>query len=130
MAVEAKRLPSPPPKSRQREYLIGSGKRKGGLERFKLGLHGKHASSWAMLGYVQIQDFSSWHAMVNSWVDDLVQKGHPLGIWQTSEKLKLIAKGKETARFTSRLNRVFDGRQDDIEIAHIWVLLHPLSPRR
>lgn len=123
MAIEAKRLPSPPPRSREREYLSGSNKRSGGVERFKLGIHGKNAAAWTMLGYVQKQDFPTWHRKVNTWIEDLASNQTLSGLWESAEKLDVVALGARTARYRSRSKRRCNGELDIIEIMHLWVLL-------
>lgn len=124
IAIEAKRLPSPPPKSREREYLIGLDKNSGGLERFKLGIHGKKALAWVMLGYVQRNDFSSWLKRINGWIDELAQgRQSPQLVWESSEKLAEVTLTSATARYRSRNRRHLDGKIAVIEIIHLWVRL-------
>jgi hypothetical protein len=124
VAIEAKRLPSPPPKSREREYLIGSDRSSGGLERFKLGIHGKRAPAWVMLGYVQRNDFSSWLTKINGWIDELAQgRQLPQLVWESGEKLEEVARASATARYRSRNRRCLDGKVAVIEIIHLWVSL-------
>ncbi|MEK6321438.1 MAG: hypothetical protein AABN33_07120 [Acidobacteriota bacterium] len=123
MAIEAKRLPSPPPSSREREYLIGSNQKSGGVERFKLGIHGKNAAAWTMLGYVQKQDFPTWYQKVNSWIEEMASNRDLSGLWESTEKLTFLVQGATTARYRSRNKRRCDGEVDIIEIVHLWVLL-------
>jgi hypothetical protein len=123
MAVEAKRLPSPPPPSREREYLVGSDKSSGGVERFKLGIHGKNASAWTMIAYLQRHDFSSWHGRINGWLEDLARNGHPPAQWSRDEGLEVVATGAKTARYRSRNTRTRGRDTELIEITHLWVLL-------
>ena len=123
MAVEAKRLPSPPPKSREREYLVGSGANGGGVERFKLGVHGKNAPAWTIVAYLQKHDFASWHTTVNGWLTELACTGHPPAQWNSSETLELVGQGTISARYRSMNTRTCGGQTDVIEITHLWVLL-------
>jgi hypothetical protein len=123
MAIEAKRLPAPSPKSREREYLVGSDKHSGGVERFKLGIHGKRSSAWAMIGYVQQRDFKFWRGIINSWIDDLSVNGKPHGFWESTEKLEMVAETVATGHYRSRHKRQDDAKSDRIEVEHLWVLL-------
>ena len=123
MAIEAKRLPAPSPKSREREYLVGPDKHNGGIERFKLGIHGKRSSSWTILGYVQQCDFKSWREKINGWIVDLSKNGKPQGFWAPTEKLEIVAETAVTARCRSQHTRQHDGKDNKIEVAHLWVLL-------
>lgn len=55
MVIECKRLPTPGGKDREREYVSGfhaNGSPTGGIQRFKLGLHGGQVHDAAMIGYV------------------------------------------------------------------------------
>ncbi|MGO9201006.1 MAG: hypothetical protein ACLQM8_10790 [Limisphaerales bacterium] len=124
MAIEAKRLPAPPPRQREREYLVGHDKPSGGIERFKLGIHGKHSAAWTMLGYVQEGGFKSWRARINDWIDDLSKMGKPDGFWGPGEKLEMVADTAITARCLSNHKRQLEGKPDTIQIAHLWVLLN------
>ena len=58
--VEAKRLPAPYRKSREKEYVIGE-TNNGGIERYKTEKHGKRFSRGGMLGFVEKQTFRYWH---------------------------------------------------------------------
>ena len=124
MAIEAKRLPSPPPKSREKEYLVGSKKASGGMERFKLGVHGREALCWTMLGYLQKDDFSSWRLKINSWIEDLAKTRHMSGLWESNEKLEVLTQKSKTARFRSQCKRRHRGATDFVEIIHLWVNLN------
>jgi hypothetical protein len=123
MAIEAKRLPSPPPKSREREYLVGSKRKNGGVERFKLGIHGSNAAAWTMLAYVQKPDFTTWHQRVNSWIEEIASNSSLWGLWETSEKLEGVTQRATTARYRSRHKRRRNGSSELIEITHLWVSL-------
>src|ERR1017187_2676 len=52
IVFEGKRLPAPSG-DREREYVIGTEKPSGGIERFKLGLQGSTLNLVAMIAYVQ-----------------------------------------------------------------------------
>lgn len=53
LAFECKRLPTPPPRDREQEYITGGIKKKsGGVQRFKLGLHGANLDLVVMIGYI------------------------------------------------------------------------------
>lgn len=123
MSIEAKRLPSPPPKQREREYLVGNNKGGGGVERFKLGVHGGKSAAWTILAYVQQHDFKTWREMINGWIDDLSLNGKPHGFWNTTEKVEMVAENVSIMRGRSQHKRQVGGKSDKIEIAHLWVLL-------
>jgi len=123
MSIEAKRLPSPPPKQREREYLVGDDKPNGGIERFKRGIHGGQSAAWTILAYVQQHDFKTWREKINGWIEDLSVNGKPPGFWHSTEKVEMIAENSTTMRGRSEHKRQRGGKDDKIAVDHIWVLL-------
>lgn len=86
--IEAKRLPTPGA-DREREYVIGIKKKKsGGIERYKLNLHGTDINKSAIVAYIEKNDFNFWLQEINSWIDDLVNGDQNDGIeWSQNDKL-------------------------------------------
>lgn len=62
---EAKRLPAPT-KARRDEYVTGCTATSGGIQRFRLCLHGQEHGTAGMIGYVQKDGFESVHRHINS----------------------------------------------------------------
>ncbi len=88
--IEAKRLPTLP-KRREKEYVIGDNlsKPSGGIERFKLNMHGKNLSESAMIGYVQSGDLKKWFHEINKWIEALIKKtNNPDLQWKMGDMLK------------------------------------------
>ena len=74
--LEAKRLPTPGGKGREREYVIGDKfKQSGGIEHFKENLHGDCLLYSGMIAYIEENRDPSWLENVNQWITDLVT--HP-----------------------------------------------------
>lgn len=125
LAVEAKRLDHIDA-HRQREYLIGreeNGKYKpcGGVERFKIGIHGQTLQYGAMIGYVQVHDFQYWHKKINTWIGELLQGENPTPTrWSEQDKLIQLNKTENTAKFRSQNSRL---KMDSIVLFHLWVNL-------
>lgn len=68
--AEGKRLPKAGTKNEE-EYVVGlssTGKPSGGIERFKLGLHGQSETmtDYAMIAYIENGSFSSWQTQINN----------------------------------------------------------------
>ncbi len=57
----------------------------GGVQRFKLGLHGAELSIAGIVGYIQGQIDCHWFAEVNQWIDDLASSGE--AGWSPSDRL-------------------------------------------
>ena len=87
LVLEGKRLPTPG-SGREREYVASAAGEKpaGGVQRFKLGLHGARLSIAGMVGYVQERTCADWFAEVNHWIDDLASSADPL--WSSADRLK------------------------------------------
>jgi hypothetical protein len=68
-SVESKRLPSPT-KAREKEYVIGT-KENGGIERYKIGKHGKGLSECGMLGFIENEESDVWVKIINGWIENL-----------------------------------------------------------
>lgn len=68
LVLEGKRLPAPE-KRREKEYLKGTDKISGGIERFKEGLHGRKLQQCAMIAYVQKEDCRTWYDRINEWIE-------------------------------------------------------------
>ena len=122
--IEAKRL-SKLEKSRKREYVIGredkDGKyiNSGGIERFKKGIHGKNLIHAALIGYVQLYDFTYWHQSINGWILDL-SKEKPT-FWSDKEMLKNESFTTELATYVSYHIRKQKGIKDEIKLNHFWI---------
>lgn len=74
--IEAKRLPTPKGKDRdKREYLQTRKKKGGGIQRFRDSLHGANHEFGAMIGYVQQSSASWWYSKLNLWIRALARAG-------------------------------------------------------
>lgn len=125
LVLESKRLPAPP-SNREKEYVTGSTPQKisGGIQRFKLGLHGKEHDFVAMIGYVQDRSACHWHGKINGWILELVN--NPIGdgcIWTANETLNPLEedKTKGIASYRSNHSRTIG---DKIEIHHLWITMN------
>jgi len=125
-SMEAKRL-GQTKKTREKEYLIGreeDGKYKhcGGVERFKMAIHGKNLQFGAMIGYVQANDFHYWQRTIDGWIDELVVgKLSSCSLWSEKDKLQLLNQTASTAKYRSENSR----QNGSIILFHLWVNLNP-----
>jgi hypothetical protein len=72
LVFEAKRLPAPS-YDREKEYVIGGATKLGGIQRFKLSLHGARQNTAAIIGYIQKDTLEDWHSRINKWICDLAR---------------------------------------------------------
>jgi hypothetical protein len=87
LVFEGKRLPAPT-SSREREYVTGGRAKSGGIQRFKLALHGAQQTTAAMIGYIQANDAVTWLSVVNQWIRELASDGTSAEeTWSLDEQL-------------------------------------------
>jgi len=113
-SIECKRLPAPPPKSREQEYVKGNNNN-GGIERYKKEIHGKGLNECGMLGFVEKETFPFWHQSINSWILDL---SYTDAFWQANERLSEVESEKDFAVLKSIVHRM---SKKDMCLYHLWV---------
>ena len=126
LVIECKRLPSPPPKDREKEYVTGSvpNKKRGGIQRFKLGLHGAKHDLAVMVGYIQGSSAKALHKAVNKWIFELVDK--PLGdgnSWSKKEILLQLEEDVKVGVVKYYSNHSRKGKAEGIELYHLWITM-------
>lgn len=115
--MEAKRLPTPS-REREKEYVFGktnAGNPNGGIERFKIGKHGKELNECGILGYVEKEDFKHWLTKINSWIKELSLLEN--SIWNVDECLEYVADDAISNYCLSNVNRA----SDKLKLHHFWV---------
>ncbi len=127
LVIECKRLPTPDGKGREREYVSGfysNGSPTGGIQRFKLGLHGGRVQEGAMIGYVEKHDFNHWLGTINGWIDELsVEPSNDGTNWDRSDHLAEMKQGGTTAVCHSRHSRIGQVVTPVIQLSHIWITM-------
>jgi len=112
--AEAKILPSPPPKEREKEYVIGD-KKNGGIERFKIGKHAKGLYQCGLIGFVQQNNFDFWKNEINNWIETLSITDI---FWNIDEKLKNT---EITINYLFLQSIAHRKEGFDILINHFWI---------
>jgi hypothetical protein len=124
-SLEAKRLYVSEALKRRHEYVAGyidKGKYRpcGGIERFKLKLHGRKLQYAGMVGYVQAHDFQYWFKQINQWIEDLSSDSeNPDSSWSSEDKLSELA--EEGVKASCKSSHKRDGLAD-IELTHLWII--------
>lgn len=118
LVLEGKRLPAPS-SDREREYVIGKKEITGGIQRFKLGLHGANLNHAGMIGYVQRDSFDDWFTCINAWITELSATSSE---WTKKDQLKSLSSDASNcvATCTSNHERV-DSETEQIHLTHLWV---------
>jgi len=130
LVFECKRLPAPST-DREMEYVTSGESKKGGIQRFKLGLHGAELSVAAMIGYIQGQSSSHWHQRINEWISDLAGgRVSDVCPWKAAEALGHPQQdaGKGIAVCESIHDRSGDVQGSSIRLHHLWVEMAAPEP--
>ena len=129
VVFECKRLPAPS-SDRETEYVTGGrGHITGGIQRFKLGVHGPNLNVVAMIGYIQKFSTRDWHSKINSWITDLCN-GTLVDdcAWVASEELQSLTENSSNGTSICRSNHSrTDGLSNNIEIHHLFVVMSMAS---
>lgn len=127
LVIEAKRLPTPPPKNREREYVTGGEKLSGGIQRFKLGLHGAHVETAAIVGYIEKDTPHHWLLLINGWLAELAADTTTDGcVWNDSETLQHLQCDtvNDIASSISIHQRESGCLSTTITLHHLWVVMN------
>ncbi len=124
LVFECKRLPAPS-HDREKEYVTGGIQHKnGGIQRFKLRLHGADLDIAVMIGYLQQRSAIDWHREINGWISEL-SSGSIVDAcaWNDTETLEPldenVSKGISSCwSVHSRIGQMSSGQ---IRIHHLWI---------
>lgn len=125
LVLEGKRLPAPS-SSREREYVTGGVRKSGGIQRFKLGLHGARQTIAALIGYVQKGELESWRDRINEWIRDLANDSTVVEEkWSIDEQLAALSEDRDLSisSASSVHERVGSVISPRISIRHLWVIM-------
>jgi hypothetical protein len=121
MVFECKRLTKDFSGNRKYEYVTGHKDIKGGIQRFKLEVHGKDYDIVGMIGYIQTGTCFEWYKNINNYIDTICDIPDEDGLhWNRNEHLNIIEydekKGKTLSKsLHPRLTK------SDITIHHLWI---------
>lgn len=119
LPIECKRLPTPKRSDRdEREYVFSSFGTVGGIQRFKLAMHGGAHSLAAMVAYVQDGAPAAWCARIIDWIVGLAKVDND---WSPDDRpeVKSFEPVQRVTRLRSRHRR--PRGLPDIELEHLWV---------
>jgi hypothetical protein len=125
LVFEGKRLPAPS-RRREREYVTGGTDKSGGIQRFKLALHGAQQGTAAIIGYVQKDQLEHWHLIINQWIRELAADTTIVDEkWFPEEQLADLVTdhARHIASASSRHKRCEIAISPEIRIRHLWVMM-------
>lgn len=124
-SIEAKRLNINLPTIRKEEYVVGRDDGKsyvfsGGIERFKMGLHGKNLEQSAILGFIQTNNFEYWKEKVNDIINEQIDNPNIINLeWEEADKISFIRSRNNFALYKSVSNSSYENK--NITLHHIWI---------
>lgn len=125
LVLECKRLPSPT-SEREKEYVTGFERRSGGIQRFKLGLHGASLGTAVMIGYIQDGSINSWYTKINGWITELsCSPGRDNCDWKKDEVLVPDKSSDKNGSASYRSTHQRSGNTvcKEIHLHHLWLIM-------
>ncbi len=121
---EGKRLSTKLPKKRHQEYVIGHKEKEkhvpcGGIERFKLGKHGRKLNYAGLIGYLQDGTPETWHEKINTWIRELCGQSSEEPKWSDQEQLRPKKNNGRVAEYASIVKRT----DNELCMTHLWISL-------
>jgi hypothetical protein len=117
LPIECKRLPTPKGHGRDEREYVTSSDGAGGIERFKLGVHGSSHPLGVMIGYIQDDQPAQWLRAINQW---LLEIGEIDAFWRGE---RLVAEPVQGAVRRLRSIHRCRTRETSIELMHLWIAL-------
>lgn len=121
--IECKRLPTPSV-SKERletEYVIGTNKNRGAIERFKRNEHGFHLDEAAIIGYVEGKTHDFWHSKISEWINAEIGNLTNELVWKNSDHLTVTGNRNEVYQYYSICTR--QNNKADIKLHHFLINL-------
>ncbi|MRR50206.1 MAG: hypothetical protein EG825_04715 [Rhodocyclaceae bacterium] len=120
MPIECKRLPTPKNKGREAsEYVITEKATRGGIQRFKLGLHGSKHKLGGMIAYVQEGTAAAWYGAVTGWINAQISARSPG--WSHADHLTPVAHDQGNGLTIYQSTHPRSQPLSDIELQHLWL---------
>jgi hypothetical protein len=118
---ECKRLTTDTGEKRIDEYVTGHGKKDGGIQRFKLELHGKEHEIVGMIGYVQTGTCPEWLKTINTCIDGLCGKPDENSLyWTKDERINTVEHDDKSGKYYGKSLHQRKTRPN-ITIHHLWI---------
>jgi len=121
VVFECKRLSSVITGKRKDEYVTGHNEKDGGIQRFKLEIHGSDYNIVGMIGYIQTGNYQEWFNKINSVIEEISIKPDENGlVWTKDEFLKMLENDSKKGKHYS--NSIHSRKtKENIIIHHLWI---------
>lgn len=126
LAIEAKRLPAPT-RDREQEYVAGTKKPSGAIERFRLGLHGANVDNAVIVGYIESETPAHWYSAINDWVGAIARGPTTRDCkWSEADALRGLVVDEERGTSSCDSNHARNATccTAMIRIRHLWVVMN------
>lgn len=125
VVFEGKRLPAPTG-NREHEYVSGLSENSGGIQRFKMGVHGEQCRVGVLIGYIQQNVPTFWHNRINGWINELAHGTLSDGqSWSGAEQLGNHREDDDAGTSSSQSEHVRPSNcvTNKILLHHLWIVM-------
>ena len=123
LPIECKRLPTPKGVGRdEREYVHSASSSTGGIQRFKVGLHGARHPRGVLIGYMQSGTSEEWHTTINGWLEAMAGTD---ASWHADEQLSVVAARPVQRRRSTHRRSIGGLPATPVTLDHLWIDLSP-----
>lgn len=121
IVFECKRLTEDISGKREDEYVTGHKETGGGIQRFKLEVHGQYHEVAGMIGYMQTGSFQNWKNKINYCIVELSMKPDENDLnWNTNEQLTTIKHDNDKKKYYAKSIHKRKTKSN-ITIHHLWI---------
>ena len=106
--------------------MTGGPLKSGGIQRFKLGLHGARMRVAVVVGYVQREQLRAWTLRINDWIrSEAMTPSAPNESWSTTDELVAFSENpvQGTGRASSQHTRAGAVMSDEILLLHMFIMM-------
>lgn len=120
LPIECKRLPTPTDDGRdEREYVLTGHATTGGIQRYKLGVHGAANTIALIIAYVQRGVPAHWMTIINRWIDEASNTDVS---WRDERLVASSARPAEGVYEFHSIHKRSVATSPTVELHHAWVL--------
>jgi len=121
IVFECKRLTKDVNRKREDEYVTGHKETGGGIQRFKMEVHGQYHEIVGMIGYMQTGSFQDWINKINYCIIELSKKPDENGLnWNINEQLTTFKHDNDRKEYYAKSIHKRKTKSN-ITIHHLWI---------
>jgi hypothetical protein len=121
IVFECKRLTKDVGRKREDEYVTGHKETGGGIQRFKMEVHGQCHEIVGMIGYMQTGTFQDWKDKINNCIVELSNKPDENDLnWNINEQLTTFKYDNDRKKYHAKSIHIRKTKSN-ITIHHLWI---------